>query len=275
MTQAKIDRHAFELALEFLLDLNEPGVTPSLLQKYLQLAEARPSPKTLPAIYSRLLRSAQNTGMRAGVVGRSIGGFDALAPVLFNFRPRKVLGRYSDWEAILESIETDLKPRGKIRRTQRSIWPMFCRTILSAADFLTQFSTAQEFHNWVRFFDRDDRARPALPMLLMNEIYGLGFATACDFLKEIGYVKFGKPDVHLKDIFMELGLCDNRGDYHVLKAISRVARNANTTPYSVDKVFWLVGSGYFYDDPEIGRKGRIGGHKREFFAVAREKLIES
>jgi hypothetical protein len=43
----------------------------------------------------------------------------------------------------------------------------------------------------------------------------------------------------------------------------------------VDKVFWLVGSGYFYDDPEIGREGRTGSHKREFFAVARERLLES
>jgi len=275
MTQAKRDKHAFEIALEFLLDLDEPGVTPALLQKYLQLAEVRPMPNRIPAVYYRLLKSAQNTGMRAGVVGRSIGGFDALAPVLFNFRPQRVLTEYPDWEAVLDSIETDLRPRGKIRRTPRSIWPMFCRTILSAAGFLMQFSSAQDFHDWAQLFDRDDRARAALPMLLRNEIYGLGFATACDFLKETGYVNFGKPDVHLKDILLELGLCDSRGDYHVLKAISRVARNVNATPYAVDKLFWLVGSGYFYDDPQIGRKGRTGGHKQEFFAVAREKLLES
>jgi hypothetical protein len=34
----------------------------------------------------------------------------------------------------------------------------------------------------------------------------------------------------------------------------------------------LVGSGYFYDDPHIGNKGRIGSQKKEFVEVARERL---
>jgi len=51
-----------------------------------------------------------------------------------------------------------------------------------------------------------------------------------------------------------------------------LARNAGVTPYNADKLFWLVGSGYFYDDPHIGDKGRIGRHKKEFIVVARERL---
>jgi hypothetical protein len=34
----------------------------------------------------------------------------------------------------------------------------------------------------------------------------------------------------------------------------------------------LVGSGYFYDDPHIGNKGRIGRHKKEFIDMTRERL---
>ena len=45
-------------------------------------------------------------------------------------------------------------------------------------------------------------------------------------------------------------------DYEVFKAVARVARNASVTPYDVDKLFWLVGSGYFYDDPHGGIGGR-------------------
>ena len=51
-----------------------------------------------------------------------------------------------------------------------------------------------------------------------------------------------------------------------------MARNACVTPYDADKLFWLVGSGYFYDDPQIGNKGRIGRHKKGFIEVARERL---
>jgi hypothetical protein len=80
--------------------------------------------------------------------------------------------------------------------------------------------------------------------------------------------------VHVKDIFGGLGLCaEGAGDYEVFRAVGRLARNAGVTPYNADKLFWLVGSGYFYDDPHIGNKGRIGRHKKGFIEVARERLV--
>jgi hypothetical protein len=47
-----------------------------------------------------------------------------------------------------------------------------------------------------------------------------------------------------------------------------MARNAGRTPYHVDKLFWLIGSGNFYDDPQIGNEGRIGRHKEQFIEYA-------
>jgi hypothetical protein len=89
----------------------------------------------------------------------------------------------------------------------------------------------------------------------------------------LGYENFSKPDVHLKDIFQGIGLCPwGSTDYEVFKAVARVARNAGVTPYNVDKLFWLIGSGYFYDDPQIGHNGRTGDRKKEFIEVCRAKL---
>ncbi len=195
--------------------------------------------------------------MKAGVIGRSIGGVDKLSPILDSFDPEAVTTRYGDdWEAVLDRIVKELKPRGKIRKTPRSIWPLYCQTILSAAAFINQFNDANQFFEWVDFFDRDVRARPSLPMLMDREIKGFGFALSCDFLKELGYVNFAKPDVHLHDIFT---------------AIIRLARNADVTPYAADKVFWLIGSGDFYADPEIGS---IGSYKQEFIEFAQSKLSD-
>lgn len=110
-------------------------------------------------------------------------------------------------------------------------------------------------------------------MLLSHEIDGFGFALSCDFLKELGYVNFPKPDVHLRDIFTALKLCqDEDDDYHLFKAIVRVAGHADVTPYNADKVFWLIGSGNFYDDPTIGSKGKIGRHKQAFINAARLQI---
>jgi hypothetical protein len=273
VSQQGLDRAAYALAKEFLLRSGaERGITPELIEKYLYLS--RPRPESLAGLYERMLESVQSANMKAGVIGGSIGGVGKLAPVLCDFEPAEVLEKYrSGWGGVLDDIVAQLKPRGTVPRTSRSIWPRYCRSVLSGARFLSQFSTADDFYTWVDLFDEDERARPALPLLLAQEIEGFGFALACDFLNGLGYENFSKPDVHVKDIFGGLGLCvEGAGDYEVFRVVGRLARNAGVTPYNADKLFWLVGSGYFYDDPHIGNKGRIGRHKKEFIEVARERL---
>jgi hypothetical protein len=274
VSQQGLDRAAYALAKEFLLRSGaERGITPELIEKYLYLS--RPRPESLAGLYERMLESVQSANMKAGVIGGSIGGVGKLAPVLCDFEPAEVLEKYrSGWEGVLDDIVAQLKPRGTVPRTSRSIWPRYCRSVLSGARFLSQFSTADDFYRWVDLFDNDKRARPALPLLLAQEIEGFGFALACDFLIGLGYENFSKPDVHVKDIFGGLGLCaEGAGDYEVFRVVGRLARNAGVTPYNADKLFWLVGSGYFYEDPHIGNKGRIGRHKKGFIEVARERLV--
>ncbi len=273
-TTAKLDKAAYALAKAFLPSLKIPGVTDSLVEHYLNPASLIPRPTTKSGLYQRFLESAQNANMKASVIGRSIGGVDKLAPVLKNFDPDAVLAKYgTDWESVLNDIVKRIKPKGQVRRTEQCLWPKYCKTILSAAAFMQQFNSADDFFTWVNFFDGDDKARPSLPMLLSHEIDGFGFALSCDFLKELGYVEFPKPDVHLRDIFSALGLCDERADdYQLFKAIVRVAKNAGVKPYNADKMFWLIGSGYFYNHPEIGKRGRIRRHKEDFITYAKRKL---
>src|ERR671910_2942657 len=273
VNQQELDRAAYTLAKDFLLQSGaRKGGTPELIEKYLHLSTPRPD--TLAGLYEHMLESAQSANMKAGVIGGSIGGVGNLGRVLCDFEPALVLEKYrSGWEGILDDIVTQLRPRGSVPRTSRSIWPRYCRSVLSGARFLSQFSTTDDFYRWVDLFDEDERARPALPLLLAQEIEGFGFALACDLLNGLGYENFSKPDAHVKEIFGGLGLCaEGAGDYEVFRAVGRLARNADVTPYNADKLFWLEGSGHFYDDPHIGNKGRIGRHKKEFIEVARERL---
>lgn len=104
-------------------------------------------------LYQRLLGSAQNANMKNGVIGKSIGGVDKLSSVLDGFNPEAVLAKYGDdWQAVLDQIVKELKPRGQIRTTPRSIWPHYCQTILSAAKFVEQFASTSDFFKWVDFF---------------------------------------------------------------------------------------------------------------------------
>lgn len=276
MTQAQIDRRVYDLAWEFLLNLGVNGVTRSLIEKYLNPGTLAPKPVTIPGIYERMLESAQNAGMKSSVVGKAIGGFSNLGRVLYDFDPAKVLVTYgTDSRKLLNVIEAVLKPAGKVRRTSRSIWPRYSKCILSAARFVTQFKTARDFYRFADLFDADPRTRAALPMMLDLEIDGIGFALACDFLKELGYVGYAKPDVHLRFIFTKLGLCTAKAnDYQVFKAVVRVSGSVNQSPYHVDKLFWLIGSGNFYNDPAIGKKGKIGRHREQFVAMVKRRIPE-
>jgi len=266
------------MAKTYLPSLQIAGVTAALVEKYLQPLTVAQRPESKADIYCRILESAQNANMKAGVVGGSIdGGVRALGKVLFDFNAAKVLEIYHDnWKLVLRHIVKDLNPRGEIRRKPRSIWPHYCQTILSGASFVEQFTSHQEFYRWVEFFDKDDRARASLPLLISQEIDGFGFPLACDFLKELGYVNFPKADVHLRAIFVGLALCPKSpSDYELFKAIIRVAKNAGVTPYNADKVFWLIGSGKFDNHPEVGKNGKIGRHKVAFIKYARSQLIRS
>lgn len=275
ISSARKDRRAYKLARKYLLSFESAGVTPEILEKYLNFSKIDSESKTMAEIYKRLLISAQNANMKAGVIGGSIGGIDKLGVVLFEFDPVAVFYHYEDkWDNLLNEIIMRVKPRGSIRRTTRSIWPKYCQSVLSGAKFLSQFKTTNEFYEWVDFFDKENRARHALPMLISHEIYGFGFALACDFLKELGYINFGKPDGHIKTIFSGLGLCAKAsGDYEVFKAIIRVASNVGVDAYNVDKLFWLAGSGYFYADTNLGKNGRISQISEAKFIEYARKLL--
>ena len=146
MNQLELGEAAYELAKDFLLRSGVEGVTPELIEKYLHLDKTT-RPRTLAGLYERVLSSAQNANMKAGVIGGAIGGVDKLGPVLCGFEPVLVLEKYpSGWEGLLDDIVAQLKPSGSVRRTPRSIWPGYCRTILSSAKFLSQFSSADDFY---------------------------------------------------------------------------------------------------------------------------------
>ena len=263
--QVRRDQKAYALARDYLLGLD--AVTVEMLERHLTAYEGT-RPATLPKVYVRILKSAQNRGMGPNVIGKAIGGIEALGPLLCRFNCRAVVKKYGDDSSrVLKDVVDELRPRGQVRRSSKGLWPQFCRTILSSAEFLARFDSASDFYRWVEFFDQDERARPSLPMLMSYEIHGLGFPLACDFLKELGYINFAKPDTHLKKIFSALELSRGSADFEVFKAVLRVAKSVGVAPYNVDKLFWLIGSGNFYLDGV-----RVGRHGEDFIAYAQERL---
>jgi hypothetical protein len=226
----------FELGKQYLCE----EVNEDQLNKRLYPVKA----KTIDALFKRLLESLKNRRNMKDTIGE----LEQFKRVLFSFYPQNVVKEYADWQPLFKRIQTECKPKSKMDiNRENSYWVIFCKGTLSSARFLSRFSSFDEFNEFVERFYLDDYSRAALPMLIEKEVYGLGFALACDFLKESGYTKYAKPDRHIKEIFSGLGICgDKDNDYKVFQTILRFAKAVNQEPYTVDKLFWLIGSGKLY-----------------------------
>lgn len=261
-------RDTYFFAKKFLVEQLSCANAGEIVESYLISPDRSQQPVSISELYRRLLQSGQNANMKATVIGGSLDGFNNLGKALFNFDPVAVDHQFeSNPEGLLPHIVKTLNPRGKIRNEPRSIWPKYCRTILSAAKFLLQFEKAENFYDWANHLYCDSRSMAALPMILAAEIEGIGYPLACDFLKDLGFLNYGKPDVHMMDIFIGIGLCDSDASaYQMQKIITQIAEAAEVSAYNVDKLFWLIGSGKFNQHPHLGKNGLIGRKKLQFVA---------
>ena len=138
---------------------------------------------------------------------------------------------------------------------------------MDSAKFVNQFESIEAFQSFVDEYQNNVLTRALLPSLIANQIRGIGFALACNALKELGNLKYVKPDVHLMDICEELHLA-KRTPLDVFDVITKIADESNVEPYKVDKVLWLICSGNFYKDGI-----RIESHKGEI--IKKLKALES
>lgn len=203
-----------------------------------------PCPENFSEVYRRLLKSLTN---KQGMSG-TIGSIEDLSAVFCEFDHLQTLRRYSsNWENLFETIQHKVQPASKMDKgNSRNPWVQFSKGSISGAEYLAKFGKLEEFLQYVNDFDEKPTTRQALPLLIGDKIFGYGFSLACDFLRRLGYPNYAKPDTHLKDIFSGLGL-SSRSQLDVFEKVDLMAQEVGKTPYTVDKAFWLIGSGKLPD----------------------------
>jgi len=221
--------------------------------------------KDMADVFWQLVYSLTNkVGMRA-----TIGDIDYLDEYLFHFNPHKTYAHYEeDWQELFRTIQNDYTPPGPMNiENEASYWVIFCKGILSGAGFLSQFKSMKAFDAFVSSFAFNDVSMAALPMVIEQEIYGMGFPLACDFLKEIGCHNYAKPDTHTITILHECGAARSRDIYEVYKTMVRMARANGEPPAVIDLLLWLIGSGKY-----VGENEKFTRQKAAFIRLIQGKL---
>lgn len=251
----------FREAYEFLISKVGEDVLIKELEHYTKC-----SPRSLQDVFKQMVQTLKNKQGH----NRYIADVRLMEGILKHFNAPLVV-EYHDWKKLFEQFRRRF---GNVytmdQYNQRNAWVMYSKGVLSCARFLTNFQTAGDFIAFVQSFTstKNEFLVAALPMVLEKEIYGYGFPLACDFLKEMGFREYGKPDVHLKEIFLGLELVGNDTDYEVFKMIVKIGKAAGRDPVDVDKVFWMIGSGRF----EASGHGEIGRQKKKFVEMVRRKI---
>lgn len=240
MDLTKKYKQIYRNGYDYLLSFDE--ITNDIIQKHLE--QSKSVPKDMSSLLRRLLASSIN---KQGM-SNSIGNLDDIQKILFDFNPSKIVQKFNNWEDIFDKIKEEYIPPGKMEKNAKTYWGQFCKTILSGANFVSKFDDITEFNNFIDQFNYNEYTKLSLPMLLSYEIYGFGFALACDFLKECGYTGYVKPDVHIKEIFNGIGISNSKDDYEIFKDVIKYADRIGEDPYYVDRIFWLIGSGKFFLD---------------------------
>lgn len=235
-------------AKKFLYEITPIEVGNKGINEYLNVKKKY---KSKNDILRRLLLSLQNMQMLPKVIGLdNEKRRDIFNKLLFNYDSDNILSNYNE-ESLLKVFNDNFVIKNI--DNPKNLWRRYVKSIISACRFVNSFDSVKDFNNFVNRFNYNEMSSAALPMLLEREIFGLGFPLACDFLKELGFSEYPKPDVHIKDIFVAFDLCENN-DYSAYKVVIEMANIVKDSAYNVDKVFWLIGSGNFYlHDVNIGR----------------------
>lgn len=243
-------KFVFASAKNFLNDIisKYPDLNNSVLERHL---EHESKFENILDAHRRLIESLPNRNMMASVIGFNRREKE-MRKILFGYNPTEILSAYKNADELLEKF------RGKFNlqnsKGKGNLWRQFSEGIISGSKFMASFKDKDDFDSFIKTFARNKYTKAALPMLLSKEIMGFGFALACDFLKELGYRDYPKPDVHLITIFYSLELSPSTEPYEVYKSIVEMSEAVREDAYTVDKVFWLISSGRFYlVDIDTGR----------------------
>jgi len=257
----------YELSYNFLLKNLPDWLDEGRLQDYF-IADWY---KNLWDIYNRILISAQNRQSMPNTI-KMCERQNEIKTLLHNYDFDWIISKTPEY------FLNTFKEHYQITRTDKwSYWYKWTETIVDWAWFMKLFKSTNEFEKFVKSFDTTIEKRWELSEFIAKKIElwnwnrwikWLWEALTCDFLKEIWFINYLKPDVHIIEICYQAWLTPTKDEKYVFKFLSKVAEENNITPYKLDKIIWLICSWNFYKE----KTSKKNWHKAEFIKYLCENL---
>lgn len=232
-----------------------------LIEKYFKPFPAEclqhAKPNTLDGVFYRMAFHLQNATMKKNVVDFK-NNYKLLYEPLLNFDFRDVLNTYQDEKELYKSLSKKINKIKYVEENfEKTVGYKYAKSLYASALFLSKFNSYEDLINC--FLNLGDM----LPLFLHYEIYGFGIALACDFVKELdSRLDFAKPDIHIKEIILALGLIDDsssksRENYQIMVTAKTIASeislatNQEISTYMLDKIWWLISTETFYHHDDM------------------------
>lgn len=258
------NRLIYKSAYQYLISILPESINEGSLNKYFE-CESR-NFKSLEEVFERFIVSAQNYQAMPNIINFETRK-KRIKKILFDYNLRKIASLK------IENLYQTFRKEFKVTSVDSKMnsWYKWSKSVIDTAKFICGFKDIEDFKTFVRLFDYNPTTRIALPLLISTKISGIGFALACDALKELGFIDYPKPDVHLINVFSSIDT-DCTDSVSVFETITRMAidcqnEDSTVTPYKIDKVFWLICSGNYYLD-----KLKITRHRDDFISYLQQKL---
>lgn len=227
----------YDFSYQYLVQMVNGYLTKAQVDEMISCPDVKPQQITIQSAYELMLSMLQDFSRYSNVINYKSHS-EKIKTILNNYD----LGYVStlDPSNLLDKFQKEFKFK------KDAMWMRYSKGVVSGAKFMNKFKDTNEFISTLNSFDISDMTRIAFALYLSNVIDNMGFAVACNWLKELGYSNYAKPDTHTKDICDALGLASKKNDIDCFEAIGKVAREAGVKAYTVDKVWWLICTGNFY-----------------------------
>lgn len=207
------------------------------------------------------LASTLQTGQRLPNVINFLARKEQLRTIFKDYNAHELASADAN-ELFNECVETF----GECVNNGERSWRIYIGGMIDGAGILDRFNTVNEFVTAINDFQTNhgltfEQYQDVMPTALRAstginnwKIYGMKNPLACNFLKEIGFTDYVKPDTHLKAVFDAVSL-PYADDDDCLRIGRELAARYHVTPYALDRVIWLCCSGHYYRHMQ----GKLGG----------------